>query len=116
MIRDSVVKRGPRVKKKVWGILFVCCSTRAVYLDIAEDYSTESILHCVRRLMADHGQVSRIISDPGTQLKGADHELREARDGWDKAELVRFGAKTGVQWDSFLLVFNEVTTEMLSYN
>ena len=99
MIRDSVVKRGPRVKKKVWGILFVCCSTRAVYLDIAEDYSTESILHCVRRLMADHGQVSRIISDPGTQLKGADRELREARDGWDKAELVRFGAKTGVQWD-----------------
>ena len=51
--------------------MFACTSTRAVYLDVAEDYSTESILHCVRRLMADKGQVKLIESDPGTQLKGA---------------------------------------------
>ena len=52
----------------------VCNSTRVVYLDIAEDYSLESILYVVRRLMADKGQVSHIISDPRTQSKGAASE------------------------------------------
>ena len=51
-IRDDVVKRGPRVIKKVWGVVFSCASTRAIKLDVCTDYSTESVLHCVRRLMA----------------------------------------------------------------
>ena len=99
VIKDSVVKRGARVRKKVWGVLFVCCGTRAIYLDFAEDYSTASVLHCLRRLMADRGNVSRIISDPGTQLKGAAKELKEVRQGWSEAELVRFGAQNGITWD-----------------
>ena len=98
-IKDSVVKRGARVRKKIWGILFVCCGTRAIYLDFAEDYSTSSVLHCLRRLMADKGNVSRITSDPGTQLKGAAKELKEVRQGWSEAELVRFGAQNGITWD-----------------
>ena len=97
-IKDSVVKRGARVQKKVWGVLFACTVTRAVYLDIAEDYSTESFLHCVRRLMADKGEVKLIISDPGTQLKGACREITEVRRGWSDAELVRFGAQHKLQW------------------
>ena len=98
-IKDGVVKRGARVKKKVYRVLFVCCGTRAISLDFAEDYSTDSILHCIRRLMADRGNVSRIVSDPGTQLKGASNELMEVRRGWSEADLVRFGAKNGITWD-----------------
>ena len=98
MIKDSVVKRGARVRKKVWGVLFVCTTTRAVYIDVADDYGTESILHCVRRLMADRGEIKLIISDPGSQLKGANREFKEYREGWDEAELIRFGAKCGLEW------------------
>ena len=97
-LKDSVVRRGPRVKKKVYGVLFTCAASRAVQLDIAEDYSTQSILHCVRRLMAERGQVSILISDPGTQLRGADRELKEMRAGWDEAELVRYGAQNKIEW------------------
>ena len=82
-IKDSVVKRGPRCKKKVWGVLFICASSRAVYLDIAEDYGTEAILHCIRRLQADRGEIRLILSDPGTQLQGASKELLEVRKGWN---------------------------------
>ena len=99
LVKDSVVKRGPRVRKKMYGVLFACCVTRAIYLDYAEDYSTESVLHCIRRLMAERGSVSRLISDPGTQLKGASNELKEVRDGWSEAELIRFGAKHGITWE-----------------
>ena len=97
-IKDSVIKRGARTRKKVWGVLFVCTSTRAVYIDIAEDYSTQSILHCIRRLMSDSGAVRRIFSDPGSQLVSADNVLKEVRQGWSEAELVQFGAKQGIEW------------------
>ena len=51
-IKDDVVKRGPKKIKKVWGVLYTCVSTRAVHLDVSIDYSTESVLHTLRRLMA----------------------------------------------------------------
>ena len=97
--KDSCVKKGPRIKKKVWGVLFGCSGVRAVHLDVADDYSTQAILHCVRRLKAERGEVIQLISDPGTQLKGAARELKEVYDGWDKAELIRYGAQHGIEWN-----------------
>ena len=101
-IRDDCVKKGPRVYKKVWGIVFSCASTRAVHLDVSIDYSTESILHCVRRLMALRGDVRLIISDAGSQLIGASKELIQWRQGWDIEQLTRFGAEKGLEWRTIM--------------
>ena len=57
LIRDDCVKKGPRVFKKVWGVIFACTLTRGVYLDVAVDYNTEAVLHTIRRLMACKGDV-----------------------------------------------------------
>ena len=84
--------------EQIRGWMFLIDYTQAVYLDVAEDYSTESILHVIRRLMSEKGQVSQIISDPGTQLKGAANELENVRKGWNEADLVRFGASQGLEW------------------
>ena len=97
-IKDDVVKKGPRKYKKVWGVVFTCTSTRAVHLDVATDYSTESVIHTVRRLMAVRGNVRKIISDPGSQLVRASAELCEWRQGWDEDQLKRFGNEKGVEW------------------
>ena len=97
-IKDEVVKRGPRVTKKVWGVIFSCTVTRAIYIDVACGYGTEDLLHTVRRLMARHGDVRRIVSDPGTQLVGCSRELADWRSGWDRDMLVRFGAEFGLEW------------------
>ena len=97
-IRDDCVKKGPRIYKKVYGVLYACTRTRGVYLDIAMDYSTESVLHTVRRMMAHKGEVKLIISDPGSQLRGADKEISAWRNGWSKDQLVRFGADKGLEW------------------
>ena len=85
-IRDDCVKKGPRVNKKVWGVVYTCTLTRGVYIDIAVDYSTESILHTIRRLLASKGNVKLIFSDSGSQLRGADTEMKDWRYGWNKEE------------------------------
>ena len=102
VIKDDCVKRGPRVHKKVWGIVFTCASTRALYLDVATDYSSEAIMHAVRRLKFHRGNVKTMVSDPGTQLVAADKELKNWRKGWNEDELQSFGAKEGLVW-SFIM-------------
>ena len=97
-VKDDVILRGPKKFRKIWGVVYTCTSTRAVYLDVAIDYSTESILHTVRRLMAFRGDVRLIISDPGSQLVGASKELKNWRNGWNQEELEKFGADKGLEW------------------
>merc|ERR1711867_161241 len=63
MIRDNCVKKGPRIYKKVWGVLFTCTASRAIYLDVAIDYSMEAVLHTIRRLPALRDDDSDISSE-----------------------------------------------------
>ena len=49
-VRDDIIQRGPRNLSKIWGVVYTCMVTRAVYIDVAMDYSTLSVLHTVRRL------------------------------------------------------------------
>ena len=97
-IRDDVIKRGPRVTKKVWGVLLTCTATRAVYLDVACGNSTEELIHVIRRAMARCGRIRTIVSDPGTNLVGAAREMQEWRNTWDKNMLERFGSEKGIQF------------------
>ena len=97
-IKDDVVRRGPRIKKKVWGVLMTCAATRAVYLDVACGNSTEELLHVVRRAQARVGNINTFISDPGTNLMGASKEIKALWESYDKDSLIRFGAEKGIQW------------------
>ena len=48
--------------------------------------------------MAAKGDLRLLISDPGSQLKGASKEMSSWRKGWDESLLVRFGANKGLEW------------------
>ena len=98
IIRDDCVKKGPRVMKKVWGVLFTCTRIRAIWLDVATDYSTEAILHTIRRLMVNKGNIKLVVSDPGSQLKSCSKELSSWRASWSEEQLVRFGSSRGLTW------------------
>ena len=41
-----------RFYSKCYGVIFNCLASRAVYLDIAEGYSTDSFMICLRRFVA----------------------------------------------------------------
>ena len=98
IIRDDIVKRGKRVTKKVWGVLFSCAVTRAIYLDVACGASTEELLLVLRRAMTRCGNIRMIITDPGTNFIGAANELHNWRQSWDQNTLTRYGAKNALEW------------------
>ena len=73
-------------------------NTRAVHLEMAVDCSTMEFLIVLRRFFAMRGYPKLMISDNGTQMVGAERELRDMVMGWDKDKLKEFGADKGMKW------------------
>jgi hypothetical protein len=68
---------------KAYGIIFTCLLTRAVYVDVACDYSTDAFLLVFRRFVSIRGYPSKIFSDVGSQLVLASKELQEMFNEFD---------------------------------
>ncbi|XP_054745753.1 uncharacterized protein LOC129250135 [Anastrepha obliqua] len=60
-----------RRREKRWGALFTCLTTRAVYIEISPTLSTESFLLIFKQFVSRRGVPKRIISDNGTNFRGA---------------------------------------------
>lgn len=88
-----------KARGKAYGIIFTCNLVRAVHIEISPDYSTDSFLLALRTFMSQRGTPSIIRSDRGSQLVGADRELKEMINGIDIQKLKRFGAEEGIEWD-----------------
>ena len=67
-IKGEVNKR-PRGKG--YAMIFTCLLTRAVFIDIAIDYSADAFLLVFRRFVSIRGYPSKIFSDQGSQLVAA---------------------------------------------
>jgi hypothetical protein len=60
--------------------VFVCLATKAIHLELVHDYTSQSFLNALKRMMARRGKVTRMYSDNGTNFVGANLELKEIRD------------------------------------
>lgn len=79
------VKR--RTHGKAFGVIFNCLITRAVYLDLAEGYSTvDFFLNTFKRIIALRGAPKFMYSDRGSQLISAGKEIE------------KFASKETVTW------------------
>ena len=94
-IRGEVKKRS---RGKAYGVLFNCLVSRAVYVDLSTNYTTEGLLMVLRRFVPLRGYPSRIFSDPGSQLVSASKELRDIIKGLDEEKLAKFGTDKGTKW------------------
>lgn len=72
-----LIKVGRRTEKR-WGILFKCLTTRAVHLDLLVNMDVDSFLMSLRRFIARRGKPFELLSDQGTNFRGASKELQEA--------------------------------------
>ena len=60
---------------KSYVAIFVCMATRAMYLEVVSDCTTQSFLAVLRRFVARRGLCRVIYSDNETNFQGADAEL-----------------------------------------
>ena len=85
--------------KKVYAAIFTCLFSRAVYLDIVMDYSTEEFLQTFRRFVTIRGYPEVIYSDSGTQLVGANRQLQENSHVLSQKHLSEELAFKGIRWE-----------------
>ncbi|KAL0810972.1 hypothetical protein ABMA28_010266 [Loxostege sticticalis] len=83
-----------RATKKTYVALFTCLTTRAVHLEMAATLTTDSAVMALRRFIARRGCPHTIWSDNGTNLHGAEKELRLAADAATEEE----AAKRRITW------------------
>lgn len=61
----------------MWICTFICYSTRAVHLELVQDYLTsKTFLAAFERFSLRRGVPSQVFSDNGTNFVGADRELK----------------------------------------
>ena len=92
-----LVKRG-RCQVKRYGALFTCLVSRAVHIEMAASLDTPSFINVLRRFVARRGQVKLMRSDNGTNLVGAQRELRQAIQEWNQAQVEAFLLQKEVTW------------------
>ncbi|XP_045473996.1 uncharacterized protein LOC123680245 [Harmonia axyridis] len=65
------------VSTKVYLVVFICFTTKAVHLELASELSTSAFIAAYRRFVARRGHPSVIFSDNGTNFVGAHNYLRD---------------------------------------
>lgn len=83
---------------KHYAVIFTCLNTRAVHLELAADCTTMEFMQILRRFYALRGVPALMISDNGSQLVGAERELRKMVEGLDTEKLKEFSAERGMKW------------------
>jgi len=71
-----------RKQFKRWGCIFTCVTTRAVHLEVLTSLDKDALINALTRFSARRGTPRTMISDNGTNMVGADRELRAAMRLW----------------------------------
>lgn len=71
-----IIKDG-RKELKRYGVILTCLAGRAIHLESANTLETDSFINALRRFIARRGPVRQIRSDQGTNLMGAEKELKK---------------------------------------
>ncbi|KAK3729294.1 hypothetical protein QZH41_002213 [Actinostola sp. cb2023] len=80
------VKRGRGTAKR-YGCIFVCMTSRAIHLELAQSLETDAFIMVLRRFINTRGTVKELRSDNGTNFVGAERELRLAIKGWNQQQI-----------------------------
>ena len=76
-----------RYTKKRWVILFTCFTTRAICMYSLKDMTLSTTVNAIVKLSAQYPTLHKLVSDNGTNFKGANREINEAMAAWDKSTM-----------------------------
>ena len=91
------VKEGRKTLKR-YGVLFTCLSLRAVHIEVASSLEADSFIQALTRFVSRRGAVREIRCDNGTNLTGAENELKEAMAEMDHEKIRIFMTEQGGEW------------------
>ena len=80
--------------------IFICMATRAVHIEVVEDYSSEAFIAAFHRFTARRGHCKKLYSDQGTNFVGADAQLKQmiAASSSYSTQIVKSLAQEGTSW------------------
>uniref|UniRef100_A0A1B0D333 Integrase zinc-binding domain-containing protein n=1 Tax=Phlebotomus papatasi TaxID=29031 RepID=A0A1B0D333_PHLPP len=76
MFGPIMTKVGRREVKR-YGMIFTCLVTRTIHLELYTSMTTDSFLMALRRFFAHHTVPAKILSDCGSNFRGAKKELAD---------------------------------------
>jgi len=93
-----VVGRSQRTHK-AYVVVFDCLATKAIHLELANNYTSDGFLAAFRRFTSRRGLPSSLFSDNGTNFQGAERELHRAFKALSRnPELIAYMASDGITW------------------
>ncbi|KAJ0171004.1 hypothetical protein K1T71_013203 [Dendrolimus kikuchii] len=87
-----------RRRERRYGVLFTCMTIRAIHIELVSDLSTDAFIMALRRMAARRGWPQYLYSDNGTNLRGADNELKRSVKELDEAVLKQEAANYHTTW------------------
>ncbi|XP_063382985.1 uncharacterized protein LOC134669394 [Cydia fagiglandana] len=87
-----------RRREKRYGVLFTCLTVRAIHIELVASLTTDSLIMALRRMAARRGWPRHLYSDNGTNLRGADTELRRSMEALDMDVLKAEGVNNNMDW------------------
>ncbi len=91
------VKEGRKVVKQ-YGVLFTCLSLRAVHIEMTSSLETDTFIQALTRFIGRRGKVREMRCDNGTNLSGAENELRVAIQEMDHQKIRDYMTENGGDW------------------
>ena len=91
-----VYKRRSEVKR--YGALFTCMASRTIHIEVTFNLDTESFILALRRLVARRENLRLIYSDNGSNLIGAERELKKAYSEMNDDNIQSFMECIGEDW------------------
>ena len=91
------IKQG-RARLKRWGTIFTCMTIRAVHWEVTESLETDTFINTFRRFINRRGKPTVMLSDCGTNFKGADKELKENLKDLNQQKVGNFATSNCIEW------------------
>ncbi|KAH9592803.1 hypothetical protein MS3_00004602 [Schistosoma haematobium] len=93
----SIMVKHGRSTEKRYGCVFTCLRLRAVHLEVAYSFTTDSFIMALMMFVSRRGYPKEIYSDNGSNLVGAERELRKCLQGWVQERIHSALLRMGIQ-------------------
>ena len=92
LVHDGRTTRRSNATKKVWVMLVTCLASRACHVEVVPSMDTSGFELALRRFLALRGKISSIVSDQGSNFKGALNQ------SMDFSQCQKVAAAQGIRW------------------